>query len=411
MSAFPSGARILERCDELARCSEQADALTRVYLSAEQRAANELVLSWMHEAGMTARLDAAGNVVGRYEGKRSGLACLMLGSHLDTVRDAGKYDGMLGVVAGIECVASLHASGRRLPFAVEVVGFADEEGVRFNATLLGSRAVAGTFDPANLDRVDAAGKTMREAMQDFGLDPATIARAARRREDVLAYAELHIEQGPVLEDEGLALGAVTAINGGNRFAIELVGMAGHAGTVPMHLRRDALAAAADCVLAVERICSAEPDLVGTVGKIEALPGAINVIPGRTRFSLDVRAPTDDQRQRAVAAVRAAFAEIAQRRRVDLDIKPVWDAKTAACAPWLQQQFAAAIEGEGLPVRHLPSGAGHDGMAMIAIADIGMLFVRCKGGVSHNPAEAITLEDAEVAARALLRFIQNFQPKR
>ena len=411
MSAFPSGARILERCDELARCSEQADALTRVYLSAEQRAANELVLSWMHEAGMTARLDAAGNVVGRYEGKRSGLACLMLGSHLDTVRDAGKYDGMLGVVAGIECVASLHASGRRLPFAVEVVGFADEEGVRFNATLLGSRAVAGTFDPANLDRVDAAGTTMREAMQAFGLDPATIARAARRRDDVLAYAELHIEQGPVLEDEDLALGVVTAINGGNRFAIELVGMAGHAGTVPMHLRRDALATAAECVLAVERICSAEPDLVGTVGKIEALPGAINVIPGRTRFSLDVRAPTDGQRERAVAAVRAAFAEIAQRRRVDLDIKLVWDAKTAACAPWLQQQFAAAIEGEGLPVRHLPSGAGHDGMAMIALADIGMLFVRCKGGISHNPAEAIMLEDAEVAARALLRFIQNFQPKR
>ncbi len=409
--ALPSGARILERCEALARCSEQPDALTRVYLSAEQRAANELALAWMREAGMTAGLDAAGNVVGRYEGERPGLPCLMLGSHLDTVRDAGKYDGMLGVVAGIECVASLHASGRKLPFAVEVVGFADEEGVRFNATLLGSRAVAGTFDPANLDRVDAAGKSMREAMRDFGLDPAAIASAARRREDVLAYAELHIEQGPVLEDEGLALGVVTAINGGNRFAIEIVGMAGHAGTVPMHLRRDALAAAAECVLAVERICGAEPELVGTVGKIEALPGAINVIPGRVRFSLDVRAPTDGQRERAVAAVRTVLSEIARRRRVDLDIKQVWDAKTSACAPWLQAQFAAAIEGERLPVRHLPSGAGHDGMAMIAIADIGMLFVRCKGGISHNPAEAITRADVDVAARAFLRFIQDFQPRR
>ena len=407
----PSAARILERCDALARCSEQPDALTRIYLSAEQRAANDLVLTWMREAGMRARLDAVGNAVGRYEGERTGLPCLMLGSHLDTVRDAGKYDGMLGVVAGIECVASLHASGRRLPFAVEVIGFADEEGVRFNATLLGSRAVAGTFDPANLDRVDAEGKSMREAMRDFGLDPEAIARAARHCDDVLAYAELHIEQGPVLEDEGLALGVVTAINGGNRFAIELTGMAGHAGTVPMHLRRDTLAAAAECALAVERICGTEPELVGTVGKIEAQPGAINVIPGRTRFSLDVRAPTNGQRERAVEAIRAAFVEIARRRRVDLNIKQEWEAGTSACAPWLQQQIAAAIEGEQLPVRHLPSGAGHDGMAMIAIADIGMLFVRCKGGVSHNPAEAITKDDVDVAARAFLRFIRNFQPKR
>jgi allantoate deiminase len=409
-SIAPSAARILERCDVLARCSEQADGLTRVYLSAEQRAANEHVMSWMREAGMSARLDAVGNVVGRYEGKRTGLPCLMLGSHLDTVRDAGKYDGMLGVVAGIECVASLHAGGRRLPFAVEVVGFADEEGVRFNATLLGSRAVAGTFDPANLDRVDATGKAMRDAMRDFGIDPAMIGRAARHRDDVLAYAELHIEQGPVLEDEGLALGVVTAINGGNRFAIELSGMAGHAGTVPMHLRRDALTAAAECVLAVERICGGDPDLVGTVGKIDALPGAINVIPGRARFSLDVRAPTDGQRECAVAAIRAAFAEIGQRRQIDVDVKQVWDAQTAMCAPWLQEQFARAIEGEGLPVRYLPSGAGHDGMAMIAIADIGMLFVRCKGGISHNPAEAITREDADVAVRAFLRFIEGFRPR-
>jgi allantoate deiminase len=251
---------------------------------------------------------------------------------------------------------------------------------------------------------------MRDAMRDFGLDPGAIAGAARRREDVLAYAELHIEQGPVLEDEGLALGVVTAINGGNRFAIEITGMAGHAGTVPMHLRRDALAAAAECVLAVERICGDDPELVGTVGKIEALPGAINVIPGRARFSLDVRAPTDNQRESAVVAIRTALGEIAQRRRVDLDITQVWDAKTATCAPWLQQQLAAAIEGERLPVRRLPSGAGHDGMAMIAIADIGMLFMRCKGGISHNPAEAITREDADVAARAFLRFIQNFRPK-
>src|SRR5690349_3637612 len=274
MTAAPSGARILERCDALARCSENPDGLTRVYLSAEQRDAGALVLRWMQEAGMSARLDAAGNVVGRYEGARPGLPCLMLGSHLDTVRDAGKYDGMLGVVGAIECVAALSARAARLPFALEVVGFADEEGVRFNVTLLGSHAVAGTFDPAHLDRTDAAGKTMREALADFGLDAAGITAAARRRDEVLAYVELHIEQGPVLEAEGLPVGVVTAINGGNRLAIELSGMAGHAGTVPMSLRRDALAAAAECVLAVERIAASESQLVGTVGKIEASPGAI-----------------------------------------------------------------------------------------------------------------------------------------
>jgi allantoate deiminase len=407
----PSAARILERCEALARCSEQPDGLTRVYLSTEQRAASALVLQWLRDAGMKARLDAAGNVVGRYEGERPGLPCLMLGSHLDTVRDAGKYDGMLGVVTAIECVACLFARNVRLPFAVEVVGFADEEGVRFNATLLGSSAVAGCFDPANLDRTDAAGKTMREALLEFGLDPDAIPTATRRRDEILAYAELHIEQGPVLEAEGLPVGVVTAINGGNRYAIELFGMAGHAGTVPMRLRRDALAAAAECVLAVERIAGAEPDLVGTVGKIDAAPGAINVIPGRVRFSLDVRAPTDPQRERAVAAMHAEFAGIARRRGLALDIEPVWEAKTAACAPWIQGQLGTAIEAERLSTRRLPSGAGHDGMAMIAIADIGMLFVRCKRGISHNPAEAITEADVEVASRVFLRFVEQFRPKR
>jgi allantoate deiminase len=406
----PSARRILERCDALARCSEQPDGLTRIYLSPEQRAAGALVLQWMREAGMDARLDPAGNVVGRYEGERSGLPCLMLGSHLDTVRDAGKYDGMLGVVGAIECVASLSSRNRRLPFAVEVIGFADEEGVRFNATLLGSAAVAGSFDLANLERVDSGGKTMREALAEFGLDPRAIRAAARRRDEVLAYAELHIEQGPVLEAEGLPVGVVTAINGGNRYAITLRGTAGHAGTVPMRLRRDALTAAAECVGAVERFAGTEPELVGTVGKIEVAPGAINVIPGRVRFSLDVRAPTDAQRKRAVAAMHAEFAVVAQRRGVALEIEPVWEARTAACAPWLQEQFAAAIAAERLAVRRLPSGAGHDGMAMIAIADIGMLFVRCRDGISHNPAESITESDAGTAARVLLRFIEDFHPR-
>jgi allantoate deiminase len=401
--------RISDRCDALGRLSEQQGGLTRVFLSAEQRQANALVLAWMREAGMTADVDSIGNCAGRYEGLRPGLPCLMLGSHLDTVRDAGRYDGMLGVIAAIECVCALNACGLRLPFAIEVVGFGDEEGVRFGSTLLGSRAVAGTFERAVLDAVDAAGMTMRDALRGFGLDPEAIGAVARRPADVLAYAELHIEQGPVLEAEGLPTGVVTAINGGNRFAIDLTGMAGHAGTVPMPLRRDALAAAAECVLAVERIAKELPGIVGTVGRIEALPGAMNVIPGRVRFSLDVRAPTDARRHAAVAAMLAACEDIAKRRSIAFSVTPLWEAKTALCDPELQRQFAAAIAAEGGRVHHLPSGAGHDGMAIVAIAPIGMLFVRCAGGISHNPAEAVTLEDIAAGVRALARFIVAFVP--
>jgi allantoate deiminase len=400
--------RILDRCDALARCSEQPDGLTRVFLSPQQHEANAMVLGWMREAGMATRQDAIGNVVGRYEGKRDGLPCLMLGSHLDTVRDAGRYDGMLGVVTAIECVADLHARNVRLPFAVEVIGFADEEGVRFGATLLGSRAVAGTFDPGVLDKADAGGMTLREALQLAGHDPARLGEAARSAADVLAYVELHIEQGPVLEAERLPVGVVTAINGGNRFEVDVIGTAGHAGTVPMALRRDALMAAAECALAVERIAKSVSEVVGTVGRVEVAPGAINVIPGRVRFSLDLRAPADELRERVVESVRAEFAAIAERRDVELAMTLMWEARTAACSPSVQRQLTEAIHAEGIRVHHLPSGAGHDGMAIVEIAPIGMLFVRCKGGVSHHPAEAVTLADVEAGARVLLRFVEHFE---
>ena len=402
--------RIMARCDALARLSELPGGLTRVYLSAEQRAANELVLGWMREAGMDARLDAIGNCVGRYEGERPGLPCLMMGSHLDTVRDAGRYDGMLGVVTPIECVHALHAAGRRFPFAIEVVGFADEEGVRFGTTFLGSRAVAGTFRQDALQAVDKDGMTLADAMRGFGLDPARVGEAAHPRGSVLAYAEIHIEQGPVLESRGLPVGAVTAINGATRYAMEAEGMAGHAGTVPMNLRQDALAAAAECVLAVEARCSREPELVGTVGKLETLPGAMNVIPGRVRFSLDLRAPRDAQREAAVADLLAEMNRICGRRRVAFRATRMHDEPVAACAPWVQESIGAAIAAEGFPVHKLPSGAGHDGMAMQAIADIGMLFVRCRSGISHNPAEAISEEDAGIGARVLHRFIEGFTPR-
>ena len=401
--------RIMQRCEALARHSELAGGLTRVFLSAEQRAASELVLGWMREAGMTARLDAIGNVAGRYEGAQSGQPCLMLGSHLDTVRDAGKYDGMLGVVSAIECVQALHAAGRRLPFAIEVLGFGDEEGVRFGSTLLGSRAVAGIFEAHVLNAVDARGLSMDKALRDFGLDPARIAEVARKKSAVLAYAELHIEQGPVLEAEGLPVGVVTAINGFSRLAVTLGGVAGHAGTVPMNLRRDALAGAAECVLAVERIAAGEPELVGTVGRIEASPGAINVIPGEVRFTVDVRSSKDATRDAAIERMRAEFEALCRKRNLGLNIETLQSLGVTPCTGWLMAQMDAAVAAEGLPVRRLASGAGHDGMALRAITDICMLFVRCKGGVSHSPLEAITEEDAAAGARVLARFIGNFRP--
>jgi allantoate deiminase len=405
----PSADRILERCEALARLSEHDDGLTRVYLSEEHRRANALVSEWMREAGMTARIDAIGNVCGRYEGSRPALPCLMLGSHLDTVRDAGKYDGMLGIVTAIECIGALSASERRLPHALEVIGFADEEGVRFGSTLLGSRAVAGTFDRAVLEKSDAGGMSMQEALQLFGLDPAAIPQAARRREDVLAFAELHIEQGPVLEAEGLPVGVVTAINGATRCAIEVSGIAGHAGTVPMHLRHDALAAASECVLAIERIANRAKEVVATVGKIEVRPGAVNVIPGSTRFTLDVRAPDDGVRSAIMAEIEGILHAVCARRSVRIRIERTHENRTAPCAPWLVDQIGAAIAGEGIPVRRLPSGAGHDAMAMIDLTGVGMLFVRCARGISHHPAEAVQPEDVAIAARVFLRFIERFRP--
>jgi allantoate deiminase len=404
------GAEIYRRLDELGAISEEPDRLTRTFLSEAQQCASELVLGWMQDAGMEARIDAIGNVVGRCEGVTPDLPALVLGSHLDTVRDAGKYDGMLGVVTAIACIEELHRGGERLPFAIEVIGFSDEEGVRFGATMLGSRAVAGTFDPELLSRSDDNGTSMEEALHSFGLDPIRLGEAAHRPEDILAYVELHIEQGPVLEQRGLPAGCVTSISGATRFLVDITGEAGHAGTVPMGSRRDALAASAACIAAIETRCSAEEGLVGTVGRLEVSPGAINVIPGHARFSIDIRAPEDAQRQRCVADVLASIEEIGKSRNLTVDIKKIHDLPAARCAPWLMDQIDRAIESAGIEPFRLPSGAGHDGMAMIAVADIGMIFIRCAGGVSHNPAEAITVEDAGIGAQILLSFIRNLMPK-
>jgi allantoate deiminase len=401
---------IMRQVDELAAISEEPGLLTRTFLTTQHKRAGEAVIGWMRDAGMAAAFDAIGNVVGRYEGRSPGLPALWLGSHLDTVRDAGRYDGMLGVLSAIACVGALKREGVRLPFAVEVFGFADEEGARFQSALSGSRAIAGTFDPASLEKRDGDGVSMGDALRRFGGDPAAIATVARRAEQALAYVELHIEQGPVLEGKGLPLGVVTAIAGASRYAVEMSGEAGHAGTVPMGLRRDALAAAAEAVLLVEKRCAEAPGLVGTVGRLSAMPGAVNVIPGLVRFSLDIRAAEDGVRRAAVDDILRGLAAICRRRVVRLDVAPIHEHGSTACAPWIVAQIERAIAAQGVTPLALPSGAGHDAMALAGLVDVGMLFVRCKGGISHNPAEAISMEDAEISAAALLRFIRDFAPK-
>jgi allantoate deiminase len=405
------GDEIVGRIERLATISETPEHLTRVFLSLEHRKAADLILSWMRSAGMRAELDAIGNVCGRYEGEVASLPCLMLGSHYDTVRHAGKWDGPLGLITAISCVADLHRRGRRLPFAIEVTGFADEEGVRFASTLLGSRAVAGTFEERALNARDNAGISMRDALIAFGLDPGHIGAASRKRSELLAYLELHIEQGPVLEARNLPVGVVTAIAGATRLAARVIGMAGHAGTVPMALRRDALAGAAECITTIEEMCRTDAGgLVGTVGYIHTMPGATNVIPGEVSFTIDLRAPTDIHRKKAVADIVRQIEAVAKRRNLLLRVDVTHENRTVPCAPWLKAQMAEAAAAEGYPVFELPSGAGHDGMAMIDIADVAMLFVRCRGGISHHPDEHVEVADVDAGARVLLRLIENFRPR-
>lgn len=404
-----AGTWIKAMVDGWARFSEEEERLTRVFLSPEHKACAEAVMTAMRAAGMTARIDAIGNVVGRYEAATPGARTLITGSHIDTVRDAGAYDGNLGVALPIACIAELDSREKRLPFAVEVIAFGDEEGVRFPTTLSGSRSIAGTFDSAALTARDGEGVSLAEALAHFGCDPTAIAAEARKPEDVLAFVEVHIEQGPVLEAEELPVGVVTAINGASRYAVTIEGMAGHAGTVPMHLRKDALAGAAEMIAAIEQRAGAEEGLVATVGRIEAAPGAINVIPGRVAFTIDLRAPDDGQRAAAVASVKEKLQAIAKRRGLDLSIELLYEEGAAGCDPALMEQLDKAVERQGLRALRLPSGAGHDAMALSALCPIAMLFVRCGGGISHNPLESITGEDAEAAARVFLDFLENFDP--
>jgi allantoate deiminase len=390
-----SAATVLERCARLGEVSEEPDRLVRRFATAAMREANDLVGGWMREAGLDVRTDAAGNLIGRREG---GARTLVLGSHLDTVIDAGRYDGPLGVLAAIALVERLP----ELPFAVEVVGFADEEGVRYPTSFLGSSALAGSFRRDWLELRDADGLTLADALREFGGDPENIGSATRT--DLLGYCELHIEQGPVLERRGAPVGVVTAITGQTQAELTLRGEAGHAGTVPMAARRDALAAAAEWMVAAEALTRGRPGLVSTVGRIAIRPGARNVIPGEAWLSLDVRHTSDAVRHQAVADLRTEAERVAASREVALQ----WDdrGETAAVptSPELTERLAEAVVAAGLRPEALPSGAGHDAVAMAAVAPIAMLFVRCERGISHNPAEAVAEADVAVALDVLERFV-------
>ncbi|MFD2367698.1 allantoate amidohydrolase [Pseudoduganella sp. GCM10020061] len=404
------GPRLMRQLEEIGAWSDEQDGLTCAYMTPAHRRTAQQIGQWMQDAGMAVHTEDAGNVVGRYASADPQAKTLITGSHYDTVRKGGKYDGRLGIALPIAVIRHLNERGERLPFHVEVVAFAEEEGVRFKSTFLGSNAVTGRFDMALLDQQDAAGVTMRDAIAANGLDPARIPQAARRKEDVLAFVEVHIEQGPVLLERGLALGVVTAIAGSSRFLVELSGVASHAGTTPMTMRRDAAAAAAEIVLLVERRCSGQPSLVGTVGQLQVPGGSVNVIPGRCSLSLDIRAADDTVRAAAVNDILEGIREIASRRGIDASIQQIVAADAAPCAPWLMEQLGQAVERAGLPRFDLLSGAGHDAMAMAALTDVAMLFTRCgNGGISHNPLETMTADDADIAARVLLDFFRSFQP--
>ncbi|RRZ92130.1 allantoate amidohydrolase [Erwinia sp. 198] len=404
-AAQQAAARVMARCDRLAAISETPDALTRVYLSPEHLRANRLVGEWMAAAGMRVWQDGVGNICGRYEGQQPDAPALLLGSHLDTVRNAGRYDGMLGVLTAIEAVQALHRQNLRLPLAVEIVGFGDEEGTRFGITLLGSRGLTGSWPESWVSHPDGNSITVAQAMADVGLDAQAIGEAAREVKDIVAYLELHIEQGPCLEQEDLALGVVTAINGARRLNCCFVGEAGHAGTVPMTHRKDALAAAAEWMVFIEQTAPKHgPQLVATVGTLQCQPGAVNVIPGEVALSLDVRGPEDRALAELLSVLLTQAEAIALRRGLSFSAEEYYQIPATRCDEKLQaalSQAVTAVQGRSLS---LPSGAGHDAIAMAEHWPVGMLFVRCDRGISHHPAESVRVEDVAQAVRAWTKAV-------
>lgn len=383
-----------------ARCSEPGPGVTRLPFTAQHRAVLELLTEWMSEAGLGVHMDAAGTLIGRTDGDRAGPA-LLAGSHQDSVRQGGAYDGMMGVVLPILALQVLRDSGQQPAHPVEVVAFADEEGARFPTALMGPRALAGTFDMACLDLADRDGVTLGAAMRGFGLEPDAIPQLYRRRDSVLGYVEVHIEQGPVLQDMDVPLGIVTDICGIERHSLSLAGRAAHAGTTPMALRRDALAGAAEIVLAVERAALDNPGLMATVGALRIEPNVVNAVPGAAAGTIELRAPDDAVRAAAAAAIRSAAQDVAARRNLELELVRTYEQAAQPCSAALSDRLQAAA-GAGTP--RLASGATHDASAMADLCPIAMMFTRCRDGVSHHPDEHVRPEDMEAAVDTLARFL-------
>ncbi len=405
------GNRVWDWAESMAQHSDpgyaEAGQLTVTYLTDAHRACAQRLSQWMGDCGFDeVSIDAVGNVVGVYHGTDRDAKRLLTGSHYDTVRNGGKYDGRLGILVPMACVRELHALGRRLPFGFEVIGFAEEEGQRYKAAFLGSGAVIGQFDPAWLDQQDADGVTMRSAMQSARLCIDDIARLARDPSNYLGFVETHIEQGPVLNEIDMPLGVVTSINGSVRFVGEMVGMASHAGTTPMDRRRDAATAVAELALYVEKRAAAEADVVGTVGMLSVPNGSINVVPGRCQFSLDLRATTDARRDALANDVVAELERITGRRGLQCKLEETMRAAAAPCAPAWAARWERAVEAVGLPVFRMPSGAGHDAMKLHEVMPQAMLFLRGgNSGISHNPLESITNDDAELCVRAFQHLLE------
>jgi allantoate deiminase len=397
--------KIMQRCDALGKISDDNGRLTRVFGSTAIRRANEVVAKWMREAGMETRIDTVGNLIGRYESPHAKAKTLLLGSHLDTVRNAGKYDGPFGVILAIACVEHLHKKKIRLPFAIEVIGFSDEEGVRFQVPYLGSKAVAGCFDKKDLTRKDAEGISMAQAIKNFGGNPAKLNSARLNPKDLLGYVEAHIEQGPVLEQKGLSVGVVNGIAGQTRSRVTFIGRAGHAGTTPMNLRQDALCAAAEMILAAENLAKKTPGLVATIGEISAKPGASNVIPGEVRLSLDIRHIKDIVRKSAQRTLQKAAAQIARQRKLKLSYAVVHKTAAMDCSKNLSALLGEVVKRRQKKAVYLTSGAGHDAAVMAGITPTAMLFIRCKGGVSHHPKESVKTADVQVAFDVMNDFLQ------
>jgi N-carbamoyl-L-amino-acid hydrolase len=405
-SAF--GARIVALADRLARFSESANGLTCTFMSPAHREAAAELCKWMTAAGMTAHIDVVGNVVGRVASSGADPGTLIVGSHYDTVRNAGKYDGRLGILAGIVAVEELRRRNVALPFHLDIVGFSEEEGVRFSAPYLGSAAMAGRFDPDMLKRRDATGQSLAGVLLERGGTAKAIAALARH-DRLVGYVEVHIEQGPVLLHENLPVGVVSAIAGFARRRVTVRGAAGHAGAVPMALRRDAAAAAAEIVSMVERRCAQVPGLMGTVGQLQVPGGAINVIPGLCELSLDIRSDNANDLEKALDDITAGIDAIAARRGVSVEIEKVAGLPPVRCTPRLQEALGRAVTRQGLAVCSLVSGPGHDAVMFDGVTDVGMLFVRCgNGGISHSPLETISVADADVAVRVLFDFLTSFE---